>query len=321
MADSPQKKGRSHPPSLLTLAERTIRDHGLFAKDEAVLCACSGGPDSTALLHALALLRKRLHHKLFALGVDHGLRPAASDELALAARLAADLSVPFETVRVRVEPGSNLQARARTARFEAFFEFARKIGAARIATGHTADDRAETFLIRLLAGAGPAGLTVLPPMAVLPHPRGEGEALAFIRPLIQARRSDVLLHLERHALAFARDPSNEDPRFTRVRVRKELLPLMENLSPRIVLHLCALSEMLAGLQEGREDMGNLPLPEEGGPRLGRAQRLSLERAQRLGRASHELWTEGGEVWRATFPEGKTVLTKHKAKAGKAKIVK
>lgn len=325
MAES--KAGRTHPPALLKLVERAVRDHQLFKQGDTVLCACSGGPDSTALLHTLALLRKRLGHRLFAIGVDHGLRPGAADELSLAAARADELGVPFESVRVNVGAGSNLQARARNARLLAFFENARKIGSSFVATGHTADDRAETFCIRLLSGAGPKGLAVLPPKAPFPIQAPEPQnspPLFLIRPLLQARRSDIHAHLKRHGLSFARDPSNEDPRFTRVRVRKELLPLMESLSPRIVEHLCALSQILAKLPEKSEEA---PAWHEE-PGLGRAQRMSIERAQQLGRRSHELLTQGGEAWLATFPEGKVVLTRQepaepspsKAK-GKAKIVK
>lgn len=294
--------GRSHPPSLLTLVERAVRDHGLFGRNDTVLCACSGGGDSTALLHALALLRKRLGHRLFAMGVDHGLRSEAGAELGLAGELAARLELPFEVARVQVAKGSNVQARAREARFLALLEHARKIGAGAIATGHTADDKAETFCIRLLSGAGPKGLAVLPPKAPFPLETAQdlpSSAPRLIRPLILARRSDVHAHLSRHGLNFARDPSNEDPRFLRVRVRRELLPLMERLSPRMVEHLCALSEMLADVQERGEEAAG----------LGRAQRIAIERARQLGHKAHAFLGDGGQAWLATFPDGKVVLTK------------
>ncbi len=176
---------RSHPPSLLRLVERLARDEGLFARGEIVLCACSGGPDSTALLHALALLRKRVGHEVVAHGVDHGLRPEAAAELALAQQVAASVGVPFAITQLQVEPGGNLQARARTARLQALAAAAAAAGAVAIATGHTADDRAETWLLRLLRGSGPRGLAVLPPMAPFPVPLPESlaeRAPMLIRP-------------------------------------------------------------------------------------------------------------------------------------------
>lgn len=284
---------RSHPPSLLRLVERLVRDEHLFGRGDVVVCACSGGPDSTALLHVLARLRETFGHVLVAHGVDHGLREDAAAELALAARVAESLEVPFAVTCVQLAAGSNLQARARAARHDALARAAKAAGARLVATGHTADDRAETLLLRLLRGAGPRGLAVLPPRAPLP---GTGN-VELIRPLLHARRSDIVAHLERHALPAAGDPSNLDPRFARVRVRRELIPLLEDLSPGIVEHLGSLAEMLAALP------GDAAL--DG---LGRAQRLEVERARRLGRPSVLLRLPGGREVEATFPGGRIVLS-------------
>ena len=108
--------GRSHPPTLLRRALRALRDECAVARGDLLLCACSGGPDSMALLHALALLRRTIGHEVVAHGVDHGLRPDAGSELGLAGELAGRLGVPFETTRVDVAAGSNLQDRSRKAR-------------------------------------------------------------------------------------------------------------------------------------------------------------------------------------------------------------
>jgi tRNA(Ile)-lysidine synthase len=253
---------------LTTLAQRLAREHGLLGRGELILCACSGGPDSIALLHVLALLRRRFGHRLVAVGVNHGLRAGARDELALGAQLAAAQEVPFEVVRLRVRAGGNLQERARLARHGALQRAAKRLGASAIALGHTADDRAETLLMRLMRGAGARGLAVIPPRSA-----GVGPAARpLIRPLLGARRGDVELHLERHHLPFALDPSNEDARFLRTRVRQELLPLLEELSPQVVSHLCDLADALA-----HEELAD---PLAG---LGRAQRLAIGRALRLRR--------------------------------------
>lgn len=289
-------KGRSHPPSLLRHVERVLRDEGRLRPGDRLLCACSGGPDSTALLHCLAHLRSRMGHTLVALGVDHGLRPEAASELELVRRVAEGAGVPFSVTRVEVGAGGNLQARARAARLQALAQAAEAAGARFIATGHTADDRAETLLLRLLRGAGPRGLAVLPPTA--PPPVGQ---IPLIRPLIHARRADVLAHLRRHALPFATDPSNADPRFSRVRVRRELLPLLEELSPRVVEHLGALADML------RQELA----PDEALATLGRAQRQTVERAKKLGKKQARVRVAGGEELVVTFPEGGIVLTKQR----------
>jgi tRNA(Ile)-lysidine synthase len=211
-----------------------VKDAALFGKGDLVLVAVSGGGDSTALLHVLARLRGRLGHEVVAHGVDHGLRDEAEAELDLVEGLARSLEVPMSRSRLKVAKGGNLQARARDARLRALREAAARVEAKVIATGHHADDRAETVLLRLLRGAGPRGLAVLSPGAV-----------DLVRPLIRARRADVLAHLARHGVPHAADPSNTDPRFLRVRVRTEVLPLLERLSPGIVSHLCALADQLA----------------------------------------------------------------------------
>jgi tRNA(Ile)-lysidine synthase len=231
---------RTHPPTLITLTRAALRETPrLIPRGAVVLVAVSGGPDSMALLHVLALLRARQAFGLFAHGVDHGLRPAAAAELDLAADLARSLEVPFSRSRVALAPGGNLQARARTVRWEALRTAASHAGADRIATGHHADDRAETVLMRLLRGTTPRGLAALPPL--------DGER---IRPFGRARRADIDAHVARHALPHAVDPSNRDPRFLRTRVRHEVLPMLERLSPRIVEHLCALADAAGGPKGG-----------------------------------------------------------------------
>jgi tRNA(Ile)-lysidine synthase len=235
---------RTHPPTLITLARRTIDDEDLAPRGARVLVAVSGGRDSMALLHTMARLAKACGFAIVAHGVDHGLRPAAAIELDLAERFAASLRVPFARTRVALDSGGNLQARARAARFEVLGAAARAAACDRIATAHHADDRAETVLLRLLRGAGPRGLAVLPPKS------RAADGLLRIRPFIRARRAAIDAHVARHAIPFSEDPSNADPRFLRARVRAELLPLLERLSPSVVSHLCALADQLEAVPDG-----------------------------------------------------------------------
>jgi tRNA(Ile)-lysidine synthase len=188
-----------------------------------------------ALLDVMARLGAKLGFETFAHGVDHGLRDEATRELDQAEAFATARGVVFERTRVSVARGGNLQARAREARFRALRAAAAEVGAARIATAHHADDRAETVLLRVLRGASPAGLAVLPP--------AEGD---LVRPFVRARRQAILAHLARHDVPYAADPSNLDPRFLRARVRHELLPLLAALSPGIVDHLNGLADDLTG---------------------------------------------------------------------------
>jgi len=275
--------GRSHPPTLIRLVERTLREECRINRGEKILVAASGGSDSTALLHTLSILAPKMGFTLAAHGVDHGLRSEAEGELDLAEAHAGRLGVPFERTVVSCVPGGNLQARARELRREALERAALSSGAARIATAHHADDRAETVLIRLLHGASPRALAVLP--------ASDGH---WIRPLLRARKADVIAHVRRHCLDYASDPSNENRRFLRVRVRMELLPLLKDLSPGIVDHLTALAD----------EMSSAPLAElmdaAGRPvRLRRAQAAELRRAFGLGRAVTIRMSGGREL--AVYP--------------------
>ncbi|HEX3855303.1 MAG TPA: tRNA lysidine(34) synthetase TilS [Polyangiaceae bacterium] len=262
---------RSHPPTLITLVGRTLREECGVVRGTRVLLALSGGGDSMALLHVLAILAKKQGFSLVAHGVDHGLRAEAAAELDAAQAQCAALGVEFSRTVLALEGGGNLQARARDARRAALLTAAKSSEAERIATAHHADDRAETLLLRLMRGSGPNGLAVLPPRAEV-----------WIRPQCRARKSDVLAHLARHRLAFADDPSNANRRFLRTRVRSELLPLLEQLSPQIVGHLCALADALAA---GRSS--ELPLLDDQGVALllNRAQRQLVGRARSLGQRS------------------------------------
>jgi tRNA(Ile)-lysidine synthase len=223
----------SHPPTLLKVVERTLRHDCQVQRNSKILLAVSGGSDSMAMLHVMSMLAPKLGLKLFAHGVDHGLRPEAKLELDGVAKFAAKLAVPFSSSRIEVSLGSNLQARARAQRYEALRLAARDLGAETVATAHHADDRAETVLMRLLRGAGPRGLGVLP-----------ARSADLLRPLIRARKSDVLSHLQRHEIHYFEDPSNANRRYLRSRVRHQLLPALHLESPGIVEHLNALADRM-----------------------------------------------------------------------------
>jgi len=150
-----------------------------------------------------------------AVHVDHGQREGSADEAALVAEAAAQVGAAIETARVDVEPGPNLEARLRTARYAVLGEAA--------ATGHTADDQAETMLINLLRGAGLVGLG-----AMQPGPR---------RPILALRREDTLAVCARLGWTPFIDPSNRDPAFVRNRIRHELRPLLDDIAGRDVTPL------------------------------------------------------------------------------------
>jgi tRNA(Ile)-lysidine synthase len=175
---------RSHPPTLLTLVRRSLREECNVEPGERVLVAVSGGSDSTALLHVLARLAPEFGIFVSAHGVDHGLRAEAAQELDGVEALAERLSVPFTRSKVELQSSGNLQARARKARYLALNEARAEANATYVATAHHAEDRAETVLMRLLRGAGPRGLAVL-----------AARSGSLLRPMIRARKAAVLAHL------------------------------------------------------------------------------------------------------------------------------
>lgn len=177
--------------------------------------AVSGGPDSLALL---LLAASAFPGRVEAASVDHGLRAASSDETAMVAALCADLLIPHETLPVAVAPG-NLQDRARGARYAALSDWCGRRSLAALATGHQLDDQAETLVMRLNRGSGLAGLAGVRARGSV---SGAARNLLVLRPLLGWRRAELAAVVAEAGLAPAQDPSNEDERFDRVRIRHAL---------------------------------------------------------------------------------------------------
>ena len=190
----------------LPLVEQLLGRCNFPASGTLVDCAVSGGADSVALM----VLAKTANLQVTAWHVDHGLRHNSHAEADLVCEIASQLGAKFESRTVSVHSTSNIEASAREARYSAL--------PTGVMTGHTADDQAETILINLLRGSGTRGLAGMQP--------------GIQRPLLKLRRSEThelcaLLDIE-----VFNDPSNEEDRFQRNRIRKELLPLLESLSKR-----------------------------------------------------------------------------------------
>ena len=170
------------------------------APGSAVACGLSGGPDSSALV----ALAGEAGLEVTAWHVDHGLRASSGADAEAARAIADRLGAGFELRRVRVEPGPNLEARARAARYQAL--------PSDVLVGHTADDRAETVLFNIGRGAGLAG-------AAAPH-------ASVGRPLLGLRRFETRVLCELLGLQTVHDPMNDDPAFARVAVRNEVIPAL-----------------------------------------------------------------------------------------------
>ena len=191
-------------------ALRHFFDQCTFPSNGPIHCAVSGGADSSALL----ILASMTGEEVIAHHVDHGLRPNSSIESDRVARLANQVGAKFRSVALSLEEGPNLEARARSARFDALPDD--------VLTGHTADDQAETIILHLLRGGGPDALA------------GMGDEH---HPIIKLRRADTESVCQIFEWTPVEDPTNEDPRFRRNRVRHEVLPLLNDVAERDVVPL------------------------------------------------------------------------------------
>lgn len=194
-----------------------------FLQEQGLVLAVSGGSDSTALLVAAHEARKTAGStcRLVAVTIDHGLRPESAAEAASVARLAKSLDIEHRTLRWSdPKPVQGIQAAARDARLALLAQAADEIGARVVLTGHTADDQAETVLMRSARGEG-VGLAGIAPATLY-----EGR-IWFARPLLQQRRAALRAMLERSAVGWIEDPSNDNDLYERVRVRRRLADPVE----------------------------------------------------------------------------------------------
>lgn len=203
------------------------------AEGERWLVAFSGGPDSTALLAALAPLARRRGVALVAVHVDHGLDPGSAGRAERAREIAAALGVPFDRVTLDVSAArkrrESPEAAARRCRYEALERRRRELGGTRVLTAHHADDQTETLLLRIAAGTTIAGLSGVAPT------RG-----ALLRPLLDLDSETLRASVPSQIPAPVEDPSNRDPKVPRSRFRHHLLPRLEAVSPGLRTALAAL---------------------------------------------------------------------------------
>jgi tRNA(Ile)-lysidine synthase len=217
-----------------------------------VLIAVSGGTDSLTLLHLFAHRRDEHGCDLLACHVHHGMRGAAADaDVGFLERTSREWNVPLEVVRTDVPALArsrriSVEEAGRLARYDAFAEVAGKHGCELIATAHTADDQAETVMMRLMRGAGLDGLAGIPRR----RPLRSGEpSPEVVRPLLHVWRRDIEAYCEAHGLHPRLDVTNLDRRYRRSHIRMELIPTIENFDPHFRRHLVRLAAQAASERE------------------------------------------------------------------------
>jgi len=229
------------------MIEKTFRDtitrHSMLQPEDRVLLAVSGGPDSTALLSLFGDLAEEMRLDLHVAHLNHGWRGAQSARDAeFVRRMAFRRGMPVTVGQVKPSTWSARRGRqssreaiGRDLRMTFLLETAQQIGARRIALGHTRDDQAESFLLRLLRGSGTRGLAGIYPVV-------DG---VFIRPLIDVRRHEIMSFLKARRLRYRIDPTNRDTQLTRNRVRRRLIPLLQrDFNPAVIDALSHATEIL-----------------------------------------------------------------------------
>ncbi|HEX5947937.1 MAG TPA: tRNA lysidine(34) synthetase TilS [Actinomycetota bacterium] len=219
--------GRGQPRAVARVLQglvSTARRHDMLPAGESVVVACSGGPDSMCLLHALHRLRRLFRIRVSVFHFDHRLRPGSDRDAAYVARQARQLGLPYRGVEASGRPpvGASVEAWARLARYAALSQAAGELGAGRVALGHTVDDQAETVLLGLARGGGLDAVAGMPAVTSIP-PLG----VVGVRPLIEITGAETRAFCRALRLRPRSDPTNRDPRFLRNRIRLEVLPALE----------------------------------------------------------------------------------------------
>ena len=223
--------------------------------DEPIVVAVSGGADSVAMLCAFADLkqRKKISSRLIAAHFNHGLRGGESDaDETFVRELAGNLGVEFATEKGTIKKTGNLEQNARNARYKFLSMVADKNCGSIVVTGHTMNDQAETFLINLIRGSGIDGLSAIPVIRSLdnektaeyeiPDPKFQ---ISLIRPLLSwAKRQATEKYCREIGIGYRHDAMNDDLAVRRVQIRKQVIPLLETINPKIVETLASTADLM-----------------------------------------------------------------------------
>lgn len=232
----------------------------LINKGELVIAGVSGGPDSVTLLYLLSELRHQLGFRIHVAHVNHGLRRSANHDQQFVESLANRLTIPLTSSKIKIRRSkqkSSIEEIAREARIDFFIGLVRKLSADAVALGHTQDDLAETVIMRILRGTGLSGLRGILPSRMI-------HSVRFIRPLLEIERRDVETFLRKNRIPSCQDPTNKDQKFSRNKIRLELLPYLKQFNPNIKTALAHLSHSCTADYDYFESQGRDLLRKLGG---------------------------------------------------------
>ena len=226
-------------------------------KGGTILCAVSGGRDSMCLLHYLHRLGQEQGFTVAAAHLDHRMRPTAARDVALVTDFCRENGIPL---RVGVTPvyekaeewHLTVEEAGRRARYEFLAAAAKALHADKIATAHHQNDQAETVLLNLLRGTGPAGLAGIPPVRD-----------NFVRPLLNTPRREIEAYVAENRIPYADDETNFDLHYARNRLRRSLWPLLEEINPQATAHIAAAAAILRQEDAYLDGLAAAWLPPEG----------------------------------------------------------
>ena len=230
---------------VLESTRHNLTHHRMLSPGDRVVVAVSGGQDSLCLLHVLKLLASEMRFGLHVAHLNHGLRGADSDADAAFVRQTAlewGIAATVETAAVltyRKEHHLSLEDAARRLRYAFLQRVAAEVGAAAIATGHTADDQVETIIMHWLRGAGPGGLRGMLPVQAL------AGGIRLIRPLLDVTRAETGGYCRENGLAARHDLSNDDSAIQRNYVRHSVLPALDKVTPAARANILRTARILA----------------------------------------------------------------------------
>lgn len=225
----------------------------MLEKGDRVLVCVSGGPDSCFLLEALLRLKDEFNVKLFIANLDHGIRGRESYEDSLfVKRLSKSYGIKlfFKKLKFKKDKKLSIEETARKMRYDFFNSVAERHGINKIATAHTADDMAETVLMRIIKGTSLKGIIGIPAK------RAAARQIEYIRPLIEIEKKDILKSLKERKIIYRNDRTNLETKFFRNTVRNRIIPYLSRYNPRFKRALVNLAENLREDKEFIESQKN-----------------------------------------------------------------
>ena len=220
--------------ALVRTVNHTLKSHNLFPENSRILVACSGGPDSMALLHLLQDIAMH-RHTTYEVGVaivDHCIRPESKDEVLWLQHQVEELGLPFysttfDVPRLCKERKQSEETIGRQVRYQWLTELAQSENYDYIAVAHHKDDQAETILAHIIRGSGLNGLTG---MSIV----SSEYSTPVVRPLLDVTKENILAYLEAKCISYCIDKTNEDVRYQRNRIRHCIMPELEAVNPAVV---------------------------------------------------------------------------------------